>query len=64
VQQDPPLPRALDQHVLLPRRCDPDHLRVDVEDGNMMMQVGMSPWFDVLRGDERMERLRREAGFR
>jgi TolB-like protein/DNA-binding SARP family transcriptional activator/Tfp pilus assembly protein PilF len=30
----------------------------------MMMQVGGAPWFDALRGDERMERLRREVGFR
>jgi adenylate cyclase len=30
----------------------------------MMMQVGMAPWFDALRGDERMERIRREVGFR
>jgi TolB-like protein/DNA-binding SARP family transcriptional activator/Tfp pilus assembly protein PilF len=32
--------------------------------GPMMLQVGAAPWFDALRGDERMERLRREAGFR
>jgi TolB-like protein/DNA-binding SARP family transcriptional activator/Tfp pilus assembly protein PilF len=30
----------------------------------MMVQVGAAPWFDALRGDERMERLRREVGFR
>jgi hypothetical protein len=30
----------------------------------MMLQVGAAPWFDALRGDERMERLRREVGFR
>jgi TolB-like protein/DNA-binding SARP family transcriptional activator/Tfp pilus assembly protein PilF len=30
----------------------------------MMLQVGMAPWFDALRSDERMERLRREVGFR
>jgi tetratricopeptide (TPR) repeat protein len=30
----------------------------------MMVQVGTPPWFDALRGDERMERIRREVGFR
>jgi TolB-like protein/DNA-binding SARP family transcriptional activator/Tfp pilus assembly protein PilF len=30
----------------------------------MMVQVGMAPWFDALRGDERMARIRREVGFR
>lgn len=30
----------------------------------MMVQVGMAPWFDALRGDERMERIRHEVGFR
>jgi TolB-like protein/DNA-binding SARP family transcriptional activator/Tfp pilus assembly protein PilF len=29
----------------------------------MMLQVG-APWLDALRGDERMERIRREVGFR
>jgi TolB-like protein/DNA-binding SARP family transcriptional activator/Tfp pilus assembly protein PilF len=64
-----PAPRWLDlafYYVVLDERDAALHV---LEEGlraraPMMLQVGAAPWFDALRGDERMERLRREVGFR
>jgi TolB-like protein/DNA-binding SARP family transcriptional activator/Tfp pilus assembly protein PilF len=62
-------PRWLDLAFYYVALDEPDAALRALEQGfraraPMLVQVGRTPWFDALRGDERMERLRRELGFR
>lgn len=63
-----PTPRWLDLAFYYAVLEEPDAAMYALEQGlraraPMMLQIE-TPWFDALRGDERMERLRREVGFR
>jgi TolB-like protein/DNA-binding SARP family transcriptional activator len=63
-----PAPRWLDLAFYYMLIDEPDAAIHALEQGlraraPMMLQIGTSPWFDALRGDERMERIRREVGF-